>query len=192
MSTYRVATAASVLSLFATTVFAADTSADRKERAVKGPTISAMARQQTAAPGELIDVDVFINNVDDLSVYQLVVAVQNGNSGNLQLEELDIENDRPDYAFADSQVIKAVHLEGARMGAVQVNSSVDISRSAYLGTYRYRVSQDAAGVFSVGVKVDRESFLRNSQGTAIEFRPGKSANITVGDVATNHAAVQEK
>lgn len=193
MRKVAVALAAGMLWGSASLVMAADQNArDSKDRAPDGPSISTVARQRTANPGDLVDVDVFISNVSDLNTFQVALEVLGGGNGSLRLEDLKVQKDRKDFVFADHQVVSAEHLEGARMGATQIGSAVEVGRQAYLGTFHYRVGDDATGAFKVQVKMGKESFLRNSQGTAIAFLPGKAATVTVGEVGRDHVQTKEK
>ncbi len=54
------------------------------------------------------------------------------------------------------------------------------------------MSVDATGTFKVQVKMGKESFLRNSDGTAIAFRPGKAASISIGEVSTDRVPAERK
>lgn len=163
-----------------------------KGRAPSGPTITTVAKQRTASPGELIEVDVYISNVNDLSLFQVALEVVNDSDGSLALEELKIQKDRKDFVFGDSSVVSAEHLEGARMGAVLTGSSVDVGRRAYLGTYKYRASVGVTGTFKVQVKMGKESFLRNSDGTAIAFLSGKATSISIGEVGIDQVPAERK
>lgn len=161
-------------------VASADKTRDPQVRAAKGPTMTVVPSKRAIVPGGVVTVDVFISDVTDLSVYQTAMKVSGGTVGALTTENIKIDTKRSDYVFGEAQVIKAEAMHSQQMGAMQMSGSVNISQPAYLGTYTFRASPDASGTFEIGLDVGKSTFLRNSGGTAIAFRPGKVASVAVG------------
>jgi len=168
----------------AATVFAEDTR-DPKARAGTGPTMTVVADKRAIVPGAEVTVDVFISNVTDMSVYQTAMKVTGGETGEVTIKDIKIDTKRSDYVFGEAQVIKAEALHSGQMGAMQMTGAVDVSRPAYLGTYTLQASLSAKGTFEIGLEVGNSTFLRNSGGTAIAFRPGKAAAVAVGAVTVD-------
>jgi len=163
---------------------AAQTPPAQKDRAPSGPTISVVTKQREVKPGELITLDVLVSNVSNLGSYQVKVQATGGERSGAVLEKLFIDTARSDYVFGTRQVLKAVAAGTGEMGAMLFPGSVNVTRPAYLGTYKFRVSADAKGSFSFNVNTAPEfSFLLNSGGIVIPFRPGKGVPVSVAAAA---------
>ncbi len=131
-------------------------------------------------PGEAVSVDVYLSNVQDLRTYQTSLMTRGGDAGSLTREDVVLNSTRADFVFAGQQKVDAVDQSGGRVGAVLFNGSVNVGDPAYIGTYTFRASADATGLFRIGVDIkDRASLLWSSSNQAINFSAG-SATITVG------------
>ncbi|MGB2987976.1 MAG: hypothetical protein WBE26_19075 [Phycisphaerae bacterium] len=144
-----------------------------------GPTVTVVPSQSNVQPGEAVKVDAFVNGVSDLRVYQMGLSVTGGTKGRLVMEDAVIAT-RGDHVFGTAKKIDAVDKTSGLMGAMLFDSSVEVVKPAYLGTYMLRASADAAGTFDVNVHMDHSSFLRDSKNWSIGFYPGPAATITVG------------
>jgi hypothetical protein len=122
--------------------------------------------------GETVDVEVYIDSVDDLGAYEVSLEVTGGDTGSLNLEDLVIDKARPDYVFGTEDVVDAVDMVGERLGACLMDGGMMVQGPAYLGTFTYRASQDASGVFQVTVRPGIHSFLKDSSAETIESSPG--------------------
>jgi hypothetical protein len=174
--------AAGMLCVSMAGVASADKPRDPKARAVKGPTMTVVPSKKAIIPGGVVTVDVYISDVTDLSVYQTAMKVSGGDRGEMTADHIKVDTKRSDYVFGEAQVIKAEAMHSQQMGAMQMNGSVDVTRPKYLGTYTFRASANASGTFEIGLEMGKSTFLRNSGGTPIAFRPGKAAAVTVGTV----------
>lgn len=144
-----------------------------------GPTITVVPSQSSMRPGGTMTVDVFANGVGDLRVYQVSLAVTGGMKGRLAVDSAAITS-RDDYVFGTAKKLDAVDQTSGRMGAMLFDGGMDVATPGYLGTYTLRASADASGSYSVNVRMDRSSFLRDSKNMTIGFYPGQNAIISVG------------
>ncbi len=144
-----------------------------------GPTITIVPAQSSMRPGGTMTVDVFVNGVSDLRVYQVSLAVTGGMKGQVAVDSAAITA-RNDYVFGTAKKLDAIDQTSGRMGAMLFDGGIDVAKPGYLGTYTLRSSADASGSYSVNVRMDRSSFLRDSKNMTIGFYPGQNAIITVG------------
>ncbi len=134
-------------------------------------------------PGDLVNVDVFIDTVSDLGAFGVELAASGGDAGTLTLESVTIDSIRTDFAFYGESIMPMSNLAGARVGAiVQGVGGVAITTPAYLATFSYRASMDAVGGFSINVVDPFDSFLSNSLAQVVESSFGDGTGIGV-DVA---------
>jgi hypothetical protein len=143
-----------------------------------GPVINLVPAGQSA--DGLYLVDVFVQGAFNLRSYQIGVVVTGGTSGELVRDELQIETARPDFVFGELEAISAADQVGGRLAGVLIDGGVDRSAAAYLGTYSFRPSPDAAGTFQVSIDVGPKSFLADPGNEMVEYRTGTAALITVG------------
>ena len=114
-------------------------------------------------PGDTVTVDVFVENVLDLRLFQVTSAVMSGDEGGLILEDLWIDVERDDYVFANLPAFDAADPIGGRFAAVLVSGYVEAIDRVYLGTFNLRASDDAGGPYHVGADLrESASFLWTS------------------------------
>lgn len=147
------------------------------------PTFKTRALQKVVAPGGTVTVEVRLENVTDLGVFQFMMKSSGGEQGTLTVEDIVINKNRQDYIFGTAQSIEAVDRRQMRAGGVLMNGGKDFE-SASVATVTLRASEDAAGTFQVNVAKGQETFLRNSNAVAIAVVIGQAATITVSDRAT--------
>jgi len=129
-------------------------------------------------------VDVFVEGVTSLRTYQVALTVNGGTAGQFVREDVDIDVARPDYVFAELDVIEAADQVGGRITSVLKDGIVDRSEPGYLGTYTYRPSSEATGTFEVAVEVSSKTFLADSSNDMIAYRTGPAATFTVSQAPT--------
>ncbi len=129
-------------------------------------------------------VDVFVQGVSNLRTFQVTLQTSGGSSGELVREDLKIDKTRPDFVFADMEVISAADQVGGRLGGVLYDGGVENVAPGYLGTYTYRPSPDASGIFEVNVDTGPDSLLANAKNDMVEFRVGPPALISIGNEPT--------
>jgi hypothetical protein len=143
-----------------------------------GPVISLVPAGQS--PDGLYLVDVFVQGATNLRTYQIGVVVTGGTSGELHRDELQIETTRPDFVFGDLEAIPIDDQVGGRLLGLLVEGGVDRPAAAYLGTYSFRPSPDAAGTFQVSIDSGPKTLLVDSGNENQEYRTGPAALITIG------------
>jgi hypothetical protein len=100
-------------------------------------------------PGGLVEVDVYLDGgLPDLRGYQLHGAVGGGRHGRLELVDLAI-HERKNAAFAGHSSWQAFNLATGQLLAGLDTPGVSTTPRAYLATFTYRASADAAGTFTV-------------------------------------------
>ena len=124
-------------------------------------------------------VEVYLEGASGLRTYQVKLQTSGGRSGQLVREAVSIDTGRADYVFADQDVVQAADQTGGRIGGTLYGGAVDAAR-AYLGTYLFRPTSDAAGVFQISVMGNRDSFLADASSGEVPFNKGAGATITVG------------
>jgi hypothetical protein len=149
------------------------------------PVISLVPAGQS--PDGLYLVDVFVQGATNLRSYQIGVLVTGGTSGDLLRDELQIEKTRPDFVFGDENAISAADQVGGRLGGVLIDGGVDRPAPAYLGTYSFHPSPDAAGTFEVSIDSRPQSFLSDAGNAMLEFRTAPAALINIGLAPTERA-----
>jgi hypothetical protein len=144
-----------------------------------GATIRVVPRQATAAAGDMVTVDVFVSGTPDLRTYQFAIDAVGGRTGSLTREIGRIEEQRADFVLGAARAIKAVDDSGGRAGGTLFEGSVNATNPMYLGTFDYRVSDDASGTFIIKLRMDDDTFLHNGENFIIPFTP-VNATIKVG------------
>ena len=151
---------------------------------VDGPLMYVRGAIEAVAPGQRIEVEVFVNSVEDLGVFQVQLASKEGrHRGQLDIVESRVEKTRDDFALGQSQIIAAADPKNMRAGALRMYGGVDIEQPRYLATFVLLASKDARGTFDVSVKVGTESFMNDSNSLAIPFQIGAPIHITVSESA---------
>ena len=152
--------------------------------AVDGPVMYLRAATEAVTPGQRIQVEVFVNSVEDLGVFQVQLTLKEGrHRGRLEIVESRVEKTRDDFALGQSQIIAAADQKNMRAGALRMYGGVDIEQPRYLATFVLLASKDARGTFDVSVKVGTESFMNDSNSLAIPFQIGAPIHITVSESA---------
>lgn len=149
--------------------------------AVSAPaaTISLVPVEQMLQPGGSTTVDVFVQGVGDLRVYQVALTATGDTSSGLTIDHTWIDTESPDYVFAQRQRLEAADQSLARIGGVLIHGGVDATDARYLGSCTVRASADASGTFSVGIRTDGQSMLLDSANRMVRFAPGPAAAIAV-------------
>lgn len=160
--------------------------ADRITRLVRGdrPTVAG-PRFSAVYAGEsngLHKVDIYVEGASDLRSYQVMLLIGGGESGRLELADVKIHQDRSDFVFNGVEFVPVEGVVNGRLGAVTWTESVDAPGQAYLGTYSFRASSDAQGVFRIAIDVGMETILGNSNSEEMSYSAGPDARIVVGTI----------
>lgn len=149
--------------------------------APSGPTISVVATKATANPGELVSFDVFLSSAADLRGYQVALDATGGTSGKLILSDVNQDTARADFVFGSAQILNASDLNGGRVVGALFNGTTDVTSQKYLGTFSYMASPDAAGTFTVKLRVSEDTALRDSASAPIGYQAGSAATVRIGN-----------
>lgn len=122
-------------------------------------------------------VDVYAQGAADLRSYQVTVDVAGGRAGKLELAGVVINRQRVDYVFGQAEVVTAESVVEAKLGAVAYDRGVQVSDWAYLGTYLFRPTKDAAGDFTVSIRRDSDTLLADTKHQEMSFVAGPAARL---------------
>lgn len=123
----------------------------------------------TFAPGEVVAVDVYAANGNDLRAYQLALSIapvdfdaQRGGQppgDGLTVNALLIDTGRPDYLFSGLENYPVTDLAGTRMASAALFGGLPVTESRYLGTFYVRAAGNAAGTYAIGIDSGRTIVL---------------------------------
>lgn len=150
-----------------------------EEAIVEPAVLSLIASSSSVAPGEVVVVDVFVEQALDVSAYQVMLVCSGGDAGLMEFESPIIDLEREDFVFADCEVIDAVDVANGRLGAVRFGGGSDVFGNKYLGSFHLRASEDAAGDFSINIQGSGETFIMTTDSTPTPLTPGVGVTITV-------------
>ena len=144
-------------------------------------TITVVPSQTVIMPGDVVTADVFVSGAPDVRSYQVKLAIRGGTQGTLVQEEMYLDAQRSDYIFAALDTLSGLDHPGGRIGAVLVDGGVSADEPSYLGTYRLRATENAAGAFEIhATSADGASSIRASTNHPIAFA-NPTADLTVGE-----------
>jgi hypothetical protein len=128
------------------------------------------------APGETVDVSVYVNDVEDLMAYQLSLNATEGNAGEMTWVSAWVDRSRSDVVFA-GETLDAVNAALGLVGVVNMYGSTSVDEPAYLATFRFEASSDAAGTFVIDLADAVESIF--VAGDRREMPVQKSEPVTI-------------
>ncbi len=155
--------------------------------------ISIEANTSVALAGGSVSVEVFIEQVEDMTSYQADLEITRiSGTGDLTLDcsECPGENcgaridiNRSDFVFHELYCFAFSNCSMSRIGSALLYDTASVgSTPAYLGEYTLDVSPDATEgtVFEVALVPDsNKTFLRTTNGLPIPTRIGASVTVTV-------------
>lgn len=144
-----------------------------------GPVIRAVPQQPNAKPGSVVTVDVYVMNAPQVRTFQAALDVVGGRTGTLTRLPGRIDKARGDYIFGTQQAVAAVDDSRGRFGATLFRGAVDATEPRYLGSFDFKVSEDASGTFIVKVRFDDDTFLLDESSNPVSYSP-MHATIRVG------------
>jgi hypothetical protein len=151
----------------------------RVATASPGPAIAVVPKARVLEPGDSTTLDVYVSGVADLRTYQVTLTITGGSSGDVTIEDLSIDTGRSDFVFFDRYQIEAVDRTIGRIGALLFAGGADATDASYVGTYTVLASDEASGVFHIGLGSVGQSFLSNAANEAVEFGKGSAATLLV-------------
>lgn len=144
-------------------------------------TMTVVTERAQIGLGESVVLHLFVNNALDLRAYQTTLSIRGGSAGNLTVEDILVDTARADYIFGTRQKLEAVDHPGGRIGSVLMSGGIDVTSTAYIGTYVLSASDNASGTFYVNVDLSgRSSMLTDSKNKDLVISTGPDALITVG------------
>lgn len=149
-----------------------------------GTMLTVTSSKTTAQAGEMINVDVFVSQAQDLRGYQVAVEATGGKSGGLHLVDIHQDAARADWVFGGEQIVNAVDVNGSRMVAALFSGSTNVAMPKYLGTFSFQSTKDASGTFAVKVRASDETALRDSNSQPIGYHVGPAVLVNIGSAGT--------
>ena len=107
------------------------------------------ANPTSGPPGSLFEADVFADAFVDFRGYEIVLQATGGTTGSLVLEDILIDEERPDFVFNGLGPMSGADLPNARGMSVLMSGGVDSQTPVYLATFVFGASSDANGTFTV-------------------------------------------
>ncbi len=146
------------------------------------PTITAVAREAEAQAGSQVIVDVFVNSVMDLRAFQVAVDAMptaETRRGRIELKELFVETDRPNYVFVNDEAVNSADKKRGRILGAMYDGSIAALDRLYVATFVFGVSQDAQGTFQFQVRNNGDTLLRDADSLPVGFQVGVPATVRV-------------
>jgi hypothetical protein len=145
-------------------------------------TISLVASADIIDEAETVDVDVYVDSVDDLGAFELTLEVTGGTSGELGLWAITVDSGRQDYVFFEEAgpTHTAMNTDNGSLSHALEGGGVPVTGSGYLATYTYQPMDGATGMFTITVKGDENTFLNNTDGVMLATQTGATEVIGVG------------
>jgi hypothetical protein len=139
-------------------------------------------RQRSVRAGGFVDVDVFVSGVEGLVGFEMSVHTSGGRRGGLTLDSITMDTQRHDYVFNGLYNFPAVDSKLGRLGGALMGTGVDVAKSdrAYVGTFRFAVSADAAGTFNVAASTEFTG-LWSDGNQAVAINPVDDGNVSVSN-----------
>ncbi|MCH8149260.1 MAG: hypothetical protein IH987_14965 [Planctomycetes bacterium] len=150
-----------------------------------------MADRSLLLAGARIAIDVLVADVEDLQTFQVTLNVEGGAQGSLELEQIVIDESRPEYVFGAGNALDVTNVKTREAGAVQLTNSVDAAEPGLLATFLFRASRDAAGTFTVSLAGSEHTFLRDAGASPIECRTDSTLNVAIVDPRKARRAERE-
>jgi hypothetical protein len=151
--------------------------------------------QTNVQPGGTLSVDVFISGAVNVAAYQVQVAVTGGDKGKFTLESMTIDRQRQDFALYNSgaEMLDVQDKNTGWIGLVRVSGGTDMVKPAYVATFTFKASDDAAGTFKVQIPVDnQDSFILDTAGLQIQHKVADAAQVSVGPPAPTRTESRKK
>ena len=121
--------------------------------------------------GKLFQVDVYASDVVNLRSYHIGVEATGGRSGQLDLESVSVDRQRPDYVFAGQESFMVlVDKTRKTLDVIGFDGEVTAAGPVYLGTFAFRPSAEARGQFQVELQPQDGMTLMMSRNKAVPQR----------------------
>jgi hypothetical protein len=145
------------------------------------PIYTVTTNATSVRPGDMITVDVFINNAVDLKAFQVRARATGATTGRLPVAEMIISKERPDYVFGTAFGLDAVDNTGDRMGGLIMDGATDVMNGPkYVGTFTFQTPAGVNDMFYVNVEVGEETLVLDPDANEIPYRVGAPAVVASG------------
>lgn len=148
------------------------------------PRLSLVARELIVEAGALVTIDAYVTNVLDLRAFQLAVDVLQdrsaGQQGRMELKEIRVEDERPDYVFAGQTAVDSADDKRGRVLGAMLEGSIATSEGKYLATYVFQASDRAQGSFQFQIRANADTLLRDERSLPVGFEIDAPISVTVG------------
>lgn len=157
------------------------------ERVAGGVRLAVAAGGDALKPGERVEVRVYAQDpLAELRGYQLHLAASGGTRGRLELVDIEVEPARDPFRGRPDAHIER-NIARGQMLSLLAEGSRSTPRRAYLATFTYQASPDAAGTFLIDVLHDAagdQTFLVARDADAFAVTQVSPAVIRVGSTST--------
>jgi len=145
------------------------------------PIYTVTTNATSVRPGDLITVDVFINNAVDLKAFQVRARATGATTGRLPVAEMVISKERADYVFGTAFGLEAVDNTGDRMGGLIMDGATDVMNGPkYVGTFTFQTPEGVNDMFYVNVEVGEETLVLDPDANEVPYRVGAPAVVASG------------
>jgi hypothetical protein len=143
--------------------------------------IRMVANKRHAAPGDIVQIRAFVDATAPLQGYQLHVQSNGGQRGGLKLHSIEIEG-RDDALLPTDDRFDAVNVtKGQVLAGMDNTASAHRAKEAYLATFNFRLSDDAAGAFVIEALFDEsagdQTFLVGSGESKVQVLSASTAVV---------------
>ncbi len=130
----------------------------------KPAVVELQPRSRVVRPGEVVEIDAFGRGFTAVTGFELAVAASEMRLGTVTLDHVAVDTLRSNYVFRDVDHVPLTDMEFGRIGSASLGGAVHASKSSpvYLGTFTYRVSDNAVGSIRFGVDTHLSAFWKSS------------------------------
>ena len=153
------------------------------DQTAAGATVSVKALQGNVQPGGTVTVEAYVSGALNVSAYQIQLGASGGTKGTLTIESMSVDKQRQDFAFyqAGSEMLDVQDKNSQWVGLVRTSGASNVVKPAYVATFTFRASADAAGNFKINVRSDStETFILTQDGVLIPHKVSAAAEVNVG------------
>jgi hypothetical protein len=137
-----------------------------------------------------VRLDVYGQGLVDIRGYQVAVEVNGGSRGVLAPGVVRIETSRDGYLFTGQPVSAGMDDRGSRLAGAIRQGGATASGPAYLGSFEFRASRDAAGTFRVGFR-SIETMFRDSSNNAERVDALATVDIRIGGSSSGPVGIKK-
>ncbi len=150
-------------------------------RAGAGARLTIVPSRSRAKPGSTVAVDVFLRGARNLQAYQVAVDAGGGETGQLVLDDLFIDETHSDFVFDGNRTVSiADHAKQRSVSALWDGGANAVDEQRYLAPLIFVASHEASGVFKIVLRDERSTFLRDPLRHPIVISRAAGATIRVG------------